>query len=162
MYCGLGTASEVFLIFTTQLYLFLCIILQWFSYLEKREVLQQEYSQSPILPSPHFRWVVNPKVWLSEQHTLAMRIFGQRTTQIRNARFQVLSQMKAPVRAPVAGRSRWTDHFSQHWHFFFCTSKKLVWSFCIQSGPPCLHYCYGRKLYPTKTSLVNNFLLCIL
>ena len=33
--------------------------MQWFSYLDKREVLQQEYSQPPILPSPHFRWVVN-------------------------------------------------------------------------------------------------------
>ena len=33
--------------------------MQWFSYLHKREVLQQEYYQSTILPSPHFRWVVN-------------------------------------------------------------------------------------------------------
>ena len=33
--------------------------MQNFSYLDKREVMQQEYSQSPILPSPHFRWVVN-------------------------------------------------------------------------------------------------------
>ena len=33
--------------------------MQWFSYLDKREVLQQEYSQAPILTSPHFRWVVN-------------------------------------------------------------------------------------------------------
>ena len=33
--------------------------MQWFSYLDKREVLQQEYSQSQILPTPHFRWVVN-------------------------------------------------------------------------------------------------------
>ena len=33
--------------------------MRWFSYLNKREVLQQEYSQSPILSSPHFRWVVN-------------------------------------------------------------------------------------------------------
>ena len=29
------------------------------SYNDKREVLQNEYSQPPILPSPHFRWVVN-------------------------------------------------------------------------------------------------------
>ena len=33
--------------------------MQWFSHVDKREVLQQEYSQPPILPSPHFRWVVN-------------------------------------------------------------------------------------------------------
>ena len=50
---------SVFLIFTTQLYYYFCIIMHWFSYLDKREVLQQEYSQPPILPSPHFRWVVN-------------------------------------------------------------------------------------------------------
>ena len=33
--------------------------MQYISYLEKRGVLQQEYSQPPTLPSPHFRWVVN-------------------------------------------------------------------------------------------------------
>ena len=33
--------------------------MQWFSYLDKREVFQQEYSQILIVPSPHFRWVVN-------------------------------------------------------------------------------------------------------
>ena len=32
--------------------------MQWFSYLDAREVLQQEYSQPPMLPSPHFWWVV--------------------------------------------------------------------------------------------------------
>ena len=33
--------------------------MQYFSHLDKREVLQHEYSQLPILPSPHFRYVVN-------------------------------------------------------------------------------------------------------
>ena len=33
--------------------------MQWFSYIDKREVLQQEYSKPPILLSPHFWWVVN-------------------------------------------------------------------------------------------------------
>ena len=33
--------------------------MQCFSYLAKREVFLPEYSQPPILPSPHFRWVVN-------------------------------------------------------------------------------------------------------
>ena len=32
--------------------------MQLFPYTGKREALQQEYSQPPILPSPHFRWVV--------------------------------------------------------------------------------------------------------
>ena len=35
-----------------------------FSYLDKREVLQQEYAQPPILPSPHFRCVVNVLTFL--------------------------------------------------------------------------------------------------
>ena len=38
--------------------------MQWFSYLDKREVLQQEYSQPPILPSPHFWWVVNVNTFM--------------------------------------------------------------------------------------------------
>ena len=35
------------------------IIMHYFSLFDKREVLQQEYFQLPILLSPHFRWVVN-------------------------------------------------------------------------------------------------------
>ena len=34
------------------------ILMQKFPYLDKRGVLQQEHSQPPILPSPHFQWVV--------------------------------------------------------------------------------------------------------
>ena len=34
------------------------IIMQYLSYTDKSGVLQQEYSQPPILPYPHFRWVV--------------------------------------------------------------------------------------------------------
>ena len=34
-------------------------MMQYFLYLDKREILQQEYSQPRILPSPHFRWVEN-------------------------------------------------------------------------------------------------------
>ena len=34
-------------------------IMQTFSYLDKREVLQQDYSQPQILPSAHFWWVVS-------------------------------------------------------------------------------------------------------
>ena len=56
---AVSTASEVFLIFTTQLYLYLCNYNAISLYTDKREVLQQEYSQPPILPSPHFRRVVN-------------------------------------------------------------------------------------------------------
>ena len=52
----------MFLIFTTQLYSCLFNYVAIFSYIDKREVLQQEYSQPPILPSPHFRWVVNDNI----------------------------------------------------------------------------------------------------
>ena len=61
VYNGLSTASEVLLIFTTQPYSYLCNYNAMFSYTDKREVLQQEYSQPPILPFPHFRWVVNAR-----------------------------------------------------------------------------------------------------
>ena len=44
---------------------FYAIIMQMFSYLDKRGVFQQEYFQPPILPSPHFRWVVK---MVSEVH----------------------------------------------------------------------------------------------
>ena len=40
------------------------IIMESFSHLDKGEVLQQEYSQPPILPSPRFRWVAIPSVLL--------------------------------------------------------------------------------------------------
>ena len=48
------TASEVFLIFTTQLYSNLCNYNAIYSFTDKRQVLQQEYSPPPILPSHHF------------------------------------------------------------------------------------------------------------
>ena len=53
------TASEVFLVFTTQPYSGQCNYDATFPYLDKRKVLQQVYSQTPILPSPHLWWVVN-------------------------------------------------------------------------------------------------------
>ena len=37
--------------------------MQQFLYLDKREVLQQEYPQPLILPSSHFRWVVKLHYW---------------------------------------------------------------------------------------------------
>ena len=43
------TASEVFLLFTTQLYSCQCNYNAPFSYIDKREVLQPEYSQPSIL-----------------------------------------------------------------------------------------------------------------
>ena len=41
-------------------YIHICaIIMHYFHYTDKREVLQHDYSQHPILHSPHFRCVVN-------------------------------------------------------------------------------------------------------
>ena len=83
VYCGLSSASEVFLISTfyypnTHVY---AIIMQYFTHLEKREILQQEYSQPPILPSPHFRWVViyivktvKPNFRVIQYHTCSIGI----------------------------------------------------------------------------------------
>ena len=34
------------------------IIMEYFPHLNKKDVLQQEYSRPPILHSPHFNWVV--------------------------------------------------------------------------------------------------------
>ena len=56
VYCGLSASIEVSLNFTTQLKLYV-LLTQYFSCTDKWEVLQQGYSQPPILPSPHFRWV---------------------------------------------------------------------------------------------------------
>ena len=36
--------------------------MQYFSYLDKREVLQQEYSQPQILPCPYFLSVENENI----------------------------------------------------------------------------------------------------
>ena len=58
-YCDLSTASEVFFIFTNHLYLCLCNYnAKCFITLQEGSIAK-EYSLPPILPSPHFRWVVN-------------------------------------------------------------------------------------------------------
>ena len=43
------------------------VTMPYFSYLHKREVLQHEYSKPSMLPSPHFRWVVNSRDLSPEQ-----------------------------------------------------------------------------------------------
>ena len=50
-----------------------------FSYIDKREVLQQEYSQPTILPSPHFRWVVKKKKETSPKSVLHLHDFMWRS-----------------------------------------------------------------------------------
>ena len=59
MYCGLGAASEVFLIFTTQLYQYFCVFLLFASVCDTPEVLPSKYSKTAILHAAHFKRVVN-------------------------------------------------------------------------------------------------------
>ena len=63
MYCGQSATSEVFLIFTSQLYSCLCNCDAIFSYIDKRAVLHATgilpTPNRGLLPSPHFWWVVN-------------------------------------------------------------------------------------------------------
>ena len=51
-YCGMSNNPEMFLIY----YLTMFTLKMHLG--DKMKVLQQEYSQPPILPSRHFRWVV--------------------------------------------------------------------------------------------------------
>ena len=60
MYCVLSTASEVFHIFTTQLYQYFSVCYFLLALLrDKSEVFLPEYSQPAILHAAHVRRVVN-------------------------------------------------------------------------------------------------------
>ena len=50
---------DEFIILLSKYILIYAISVQYFSYIDKMWVLQQEYSQPPVLPYPHFWWVVN-------------------------------------------------------------------------------------------------------
>ena len=58
VYCGLSTASEVFLIFTTQLYQFSSVIFLFALSSDKPEVFLSKYSQAAIPHAAHFWRVV--------------------------------------------------------------------------------------------------------
>ena len=58
VYCGLSTASEMFLIFTTQLYQFLCVFSLFAHFSDEPEVFLPKHSQMAILHAAHFRRVV--------------------------------------------------------------------------------------------------------
>ena len=60
-YCGLSTASEVFLIFTTQLYQYFSVFLLFVLFGDKPEVFLPKYSQTAILHAAHFQRVVNTR-----------------------------------------------------------------------------------------------------
>ena len=108
----LSTASEVFLIFTTQLYSYLYNYnpIHVFPYAHKRKVLQQQYSQPPILPSPHFRWVVNI--------LYDLQLFGRSASVTCQSKPPILLTNHAPrgSATPPAGsrrhqsKSPWREH----------------------------------------------------
>ena len=60
MHCGLSTASEVFLIFTTQLYQFIVCLFLFAICSDKPEVFH-EYSQTIIRHAAHSRRVVKTR-----------------------------------------------------------------------------------------------------
>ena len=94
------------------------ITMQSFPYLDKREVLQKEYSQPPILPSPHFRWVVNRKtnIYLvctfltnRRRHYFALGIptcWYLKRLKVAKNKNCVTSNAK-PQRKPMEYRLRW-------------------------------------------------------
>ena len=59
VYCGLSPASEVFLIFTTQLYQYMSVFLVFVLITEEPEVVLPKYPQTAILHAAHIRRVVN-------------------------------------------------------------------------------------------------------
>ena len=59
VYCGLSTASEVFLIFTTQLCKYLSVFFLFASFSDEPEVFLPKYFQAAILHASHFLRVVN-------------------------------------------------------------------------------------------------------
>ena len=58
MYCGQNTASEVFLIFTTQLYQYFSVFFLFALVSDVLEVFPPKKSQIAILHAAHFRRVV--------------------------------------------------------------------------------------------------------
>ena len=61
VYCGLSTSSEVFLIFTTQLYQYVTVFFL-FALSDEPEVFLPEYSQTAILLAAHFWRVVKGEI----------------------------------------------------------------------------------------------------
>ena len=59
MYCGLSTASEVFIIFTTYLYHYFSVLFLFAPFSDESSVFLPKYSQTAILHAAHFLRVVN-------------------------------------------------------------------------------------------------------
>ena len=57
VYCGLSTASEVFLILLTSYTIFLCVFLSFALFSDEPEVSLPKYSQTAVLHASHFRRV---------------------------------------------------------------------------------------------------------
>ena len=66
----ISTASEVFLIFTTQLYQYFSVAFLFALFGDGPKVFFPKYSQTAILHAPHFWWVVKT----SQHKALVMQI----------------------------------------------------------------------------------------
>ena len=93
------------------------IVIQFF-YLDKREVLQREYSQPLILPSPHFRWVVSlvdPTRSLTDP------------TRSLVSPMQAYNAQREPQREQVKYRLRWVSScWGSQWPCCFCQFHLLL------------------------------------
>ena len=69
VYCGLSSASEVFLVFITQLYQYFSAYFLFALFSDEPEVFLPKYSQTAILHAPRFQMVVNVLliIWYSLQ-----------------------------------------------------------------------------------------------
>ena len=68
VYCGLSTASEVFLIFTTQLYQYFSVFFLFALFSDEPEVFLPKYSQTAILHPANFLRVVNRLAYPLDTH----------------------------------------------------------------------------------------------
>ena len=78
------------------------IIMQYLSDTDKREVLQQEYSRSLSLPSPHFRWVVilafyckMPPALYKVLHNMISKVFVRELTLHSELHFKTTNSIRS-------------------------------------------------------------------
>ena len=76
VYCGLSTASEMFLIFTTQLYQYFSVFFLFAPFSDEPEVFLPKYFETAILHAAHFLRVVNIYSYNTAQAVSTMLDFG--------------------------------------------------------------------------------------
>ena len=106
VYCGLSTASEVFLIFTTQLYQFLMHFSLFTLCSDKPEVFLPEYSQTAILHAAHFWGVVNIGftfiAGVQSVHPGGVHCTGHPPHAVQDPPHAAAGRVNRPTRSPAA------------------------------------------------------------